>query len=831
MGKVVLVDGNSLLHRAFFALPPLKTTKGEPTGAVYGFLTMLFRVIKDEKPEYLAVAFDVSRKTFRTKQFTAYKGHRKEAPDELVPQFALVREVLKVLNVPYIELDGYEADDIIGHLSRVFAGQGHEVVIYTADRDMLQLVDEKTVVYLTKKGITELVKMDLAAILESYGLKPKQLVDVKGLMGDPSDNIPGVPGIGEKTALDLIKTYGSVEEVLAHKDELKPKLREKLAEHENLAKISKQLATILREIPLEISLEDLKVKEPNYEEVAKLFLRLEFKSFLKEIEPKIKKEYQEGKDLVQFETVETEGQIAVVFSDGFYVDDGEKTKFYSLDRLNEIQEIFRNKKIITDDAKGIYHVCLEKGLTFPEVCFDARIAAYVLNPADQNPGLKGLYLKYDLPVYEDVSLNIRGLFYLKKEMMKKIFEQEQERLFYEIELPLTPVLAQMEHTGIQVDREALKEMSLELGEQIEELIREIYALAGEEFNLNSPKQLGVILFEKLGLPVIKKTKTGYSTDAEVLEELLPYHEIIGKILNYRQLMKLKSTYTDGLMPLINERTGKLHTTFNQTGTLTGRLASSEPNLQNIPIRLELGRKLRKMFIPSPGYDYIVSADYSQIELRLLAHFSEEPKLIEAYQKGEDIHRKTASEVFGVSLEEVTPEMRAHAKSVNFGIVYGISDFGLGRDLKIPREVAGKYIKNYFANYPKVREYLDELVRTAREKGYVTTLFGRRRYIPELSSKNRTVQGFGERTAMNTPLQGSAADIIKLAMINVEKELKARKLKSRLLLSVHDELVLEVPAEELEEVKALVKGVMESVVELKVPLIAEVGAGKNWYEAK
>ncbi|GAV23559.1 DNA polymerase I [Carboxydothermus pertinax] len=831
MGKVVLVDGNSLLHRAFFALPPLKTSKGEPTGAVYGFLTMLFKVIKDENPDYLAVAFDVSRKTFRSDQFSAYKGHRKEAPEELVPQFALVREVLKVLNIPYIELMGYEADDIIGHLSKVFVNHGHEVKIYTADRDMLQLVEEKVAVYLTKKGITDLVKMDLAKVQENYGLKPIQLIDVKGLMGDPSDNIPGVPGIGEKTALDLIKTYGSLEEVLTHKEELKPKLKEKLTEHENLAKISKELATILREIPLEISLEDLKVKEPDYEEAAKLFTRLEFKSFLKEVEPKVKKEYQESKETVNIEIIKAEGQVVVVFNDGFYVDDGEKTSFYSLDQLVDLQEIFRGKEIITDDAKGIYRFCLEKGISFPKVNFDARIAAYVLNPADQNPGLNGLYIKYNLPVYDDLFLNIRGLFYLKKEMLAKIREQQQEKLYQEIELPLTPVLARMEFTGIQVDREALKEMSLELGEQMEALTREIYSLAGEEFNLNSPKQLGVILFEKLGLPVIKKTKTGYSTDAEVLEELFAYHEIVGKILNYRQLMKLKSTYTDGLMPLINEYTGKLHTTFNQTGTLTGRLASSEPNLQNIPVRLELGRKLRKMFIPSTGYDYIISADYSQIELRLLAHFSEEPKLIEAYQKGEDIHRKTAAEVFGVPLEEVSLEMRSHAKSVNFGIVYGISDFGLGRDLKIPREVAGKYIKNYFANYPKVREYLDGLIRTAREKGYVTTLFGRRRYIPELTAKNRTVQSFGERTAMNTPLQGTAADIIKLAMINMERELLRKGLKSRLLLSVHDELVLEVPAEEVEEVKSLVKKVMESVVELKVPLIAEVGMGKNWYEAK
>jgi len=831
MGKAVLIDGNSLLHRAFFALPPLKTTSGEPTGAVYGFLTMLFKVIKENKPDFLAVAFDVSRKTFRTEQYEAYKGHRKEAPDELVPQFALVREVLKALNIPFIELRGYEADDIIGHLARVFVSQGHEVIIYTADRDMLQLVEEKVVVYLTKKGITDLVKMDLAKVKENYGLEPQKLIDVKGLMGDSSDNIPGIPGIGEKTALDLIKTYGSVEEVLAHLEDLKPRIKEKLREHENLAKISKELATILREIPLEISLDELKLKEPDYEEAVKLFNRLEFKSFLKEIEPKVVKEVEESKKTIELKAVNTEGQVAVVFQNGFYVDDGEKAGYYSLDEVSEIERIFKLKEIITDDAKEIYHFCLDRGLPFPRISFDARIAAYVLNPADQNPGINGLLIKYGLPVYEDLSLNIRSLFYLKEEMLYKIKENNQEKLYREIELPLTPVLALMEHTGIQVDRVALKEMSLELGEQIESITREIYALAGEEFNLNSPKQLGVILFERLGLPVIKKTKTGYSTDAEVLEELSVHHEIIGKILTYRQLMKLKSTYTDGLMPLINEKTGKLHTTFNQTGTLTGRLASSEPNLQNIPVRLELGRKLRKMFVPSPGYDYILSADYSQIELRLLAHFSEEPKLIEAYLNGEDIHKKTAAEVFGVPLEEVTSKMRSHAKSVNFGIVYGISDFGLGRDLKIPREIAGKYIKNYFANYPKVREYLDSLIREAREKGYVTTLFGRRRYIPELTAKNRMVQNFGERTAMNTPLQGTAADIIKLSMINVERELKNRGLKSRLLLSVHDELVLEVPTAEVDEVKELVKTVMESVVELKVPLTAEVGVGENWYEAK
>ncbi|MDA8210409.1 MAG: DNA polymerase I [Clostridia bacterium] len=940
--KCILIDGNSLIHRAFWALPLLTTTGGEFTNAVYGFTNMLLRIMEEEKPDYLAVAFDKGRPAFRVEAFAEYKGHRKATPDELRPQFALVKEVLAALNIPCFELEGYEADDLIGTLSAQAETEGLNTLILSGDRDNLQLVSPRVQVLLTRKGISDLDRCDEEGVEAKYGLRPEQIIDLKGLMGDSSDNIPGIPGVGEKTALKLLKEFGSVESLLANLEEVSgAKLKEKIAQNRDLALLSKKLATIVRDAPIHVEWERIKVEEPNWEQLLELYRRLEFRNLAKKVMDVLDAKRREaraatgdakdrdaGNEQADVETrvaardtpeamePETGGlaedrplaptfvkvsdrkewmealtelkaarEVVVGFrgsrknwqegvlaglvlspkvGKAYFLDLGELSQSLSdgpgsqenslvnigdislspgglsREMLNqELAEWWSNPEVekICHNGKELHWLLYNEGLRLAGLAFDTMVASYLVNPARDSQSLEQVvyeHTKTVLPEGEDYLEFCRRtdmLWRLRDVLKEKIRLGEMERLFYQVELPLVTILADMEIAGVRVDGSQLEEMSQSLGEAIEELTGIIYKLCGEEFNINSTKQLAVILFEKLGLPVIKKTKTGYSTDAEVLAELAQHHEVVEKLLEYRQLVKLKSTYADGLAGLINKNTGKIHTTFNQTVTATGRLSSTEPNLQNIPIRLELGRKIRKVFVPSVPENLLLTADYSQIELRVLAHISGDENLREAFLKKQDIHTRTASEVFGVALEQVTSEMRGRAKAVNFGIVYGLSDYGLSQDIKVSRKEAKLYIDNYFDRYPGVRRYIARIIQMAKDEGYVTTLMNRRRYLPDVLSANRNVRAFGERTAMNTPIQGTAADIIKIAMVKVQRALEKAGLKTTMLLQVHDELIFEVPPEELEQVTQLVKENMEQALELSVPLVVDVKTGPNWYDVR
>jgi len=893
---MIIIDGNSLTHRAFHAIPPLSTSQGLLTNAVYGFTNMLLKILAEEEPGLITVAFDKGKLTFRHEHYEDYKAHRAATPDDLRPQFPILKDVLRAMRIQVFEFEGYEADDLIGALSAKAEQAGIRSIIVTGDRDALQLVSPLTRVRLTKKGVSELEEYDEGKVWDRYGISPQQYNDFKGLTGDASDNIPGIPGIGEKTASRLLREYGSLEEVLTHIGEIPGRIGELVKTYRHQAEMSKQLATIHRDVPVEIDLERCRWQGPDYRELLEIFNKLEFRSLIKSIyrdnkldtgEKKIKglggenrtarrtlpepametcpvtyQRLDTGDALKNFvKTAQRAGQVSLDLSRnsrggiaavGFAI---EKDKAYyagprqsdaghqevsntfpdkALDALKTICENPDIKKYC-HNGKELFQLLHRHGIGLNHLAFDTMIASYLLNPASPNRDLEDVSLEHlgaVLPGGEE-GLPARALCVtqLTRSLDQKLKLFEQDRLFYDIELPLIQVLAEMEIEGVAVDKDQLEAMSRELGRSIKNLAGEIYRLAGHEFNINSPKQLSKILFEELKLPVIKKTKTGYSTDAEVLDELAMSHEIVAKVLEYRQLMKLKSTYTDGLAALISPETGRLHTTFHQNVTATGRLSSAEPNLQNIPIRLEVGRLIRKVFIPRRKENMLLTADYSQIELRILAHISSDRVLINAFKSGEDIHTRTASEVFGVPPEEVTREMRGRAKAVNFGIVYGLSDFGLARDIKVSRQEARRYIDNYFARYTGVKTYIDRIIREAREKGYVTTLLNRRRYLPDLFSPNRTVRGFGERTAMNTPIQGSAADIIKLAMVNIHRELAEHGLGAKMILQVHDELIFDTPVEEINQLKELVRRYMENALALDVPLVVDIKVGPNWYDVK
>lgn len=887
MNKLILIDGNSIIYRAFFAMPPLNNSSGLHTNAVYGFTNMFLRLIQEEKPSHILVAFDAGKQTFRHETYQEYKGGRDKTPSELSEQFPLLKQLLESFGVSWFELAGYEADDIIGTLSKQGEEEGFEVLVVTGDKDLLQVVSDHVSVALTRKGISEVDKYNPAQLNEKYGLKPLQIIDLKGLMGDASDNIPGIPGVGEKTALKLLHQFESVEGVLANIDELKGKMKEKIEAHADDAVMSKQLATIYREVPVEQTWDNLLYEGVNKSTAVPMLQKLEFKSILERMAPLFKDEG--GADEVN--NVDMEVQVVIVHEDNMdelltslpqvkmmYVeshgDNPHRADLiglvlatpdvsYYISRAMLKNEV--SKPVLDwlgDDQISKYGFDLHRanlvlhweGIKLAGEKHDVQLAAYLLDPTESNyQSPSALAVKYNLPyVASDDDVYGKGAKFkvpdeavLSQHLARKavtllnmvplqceeLKQNEMTALFEEMEMPLSIILADMEKQGIAVNQQDLQVLGQEFEAQIKHLIFKIYEIAGMEFNLNSPKQLGEVLFDKLGLPVIKKTKTGYSTDAEVLEKLAPYHEIMQYILDYRQLAKLQSTYVEGLMKEISPITGKVHTYYRQTIAATGRLSSQFPNLQNIPIRMEEGRKIRKVFVPSEKDWMIVAADYSQIELRVLAHISGDAGLQEAFLHDMDIHTKTAMDVFGVTAEQVDSNMRRSAKAVNFGIVYGISDYGLSQNLNITRKEAARFIDQYFDAFEGVRKYMDDIVREAKQNGYVKTLLERRRYLPDINASNFNLRSFAERTAMNTPIQGTAADIIKLAMVLMDKELKERKLRSVMLLQVHDELVFEVPPEELELMKSLVPETMEKAIELSVPLKAEVSSGTNWYEAK
>ena len=862
--KFLVIDGSSLIHRAFFALPPLMTKQGLHTGAVYGLCNMLLKLLGDLQPAYMAVAFDKSRKTFRTELYADYKGQRKPTPSELSEQFPLAMKVLGTMGIPTLELDNYEADDIIGTFA-VHAPEDVEVIIVTGDRDELQLVDTRTKVYYTKRGISDIQIFDEAEFAANYeGLVPKQLIELKGLMGDASDNIPGVPGVGPKTALKLIKEYGDVETVLENIDKVSGKaLKAKLADNKESALLSKKLATICTEAPVDTDIAKYALA-PLREEARTLLQDLEFRNMYDRF-ASVLGGAQHSFDLFG-ETVEQESAptehvtlpaqaeqlfaalkacreavpVAVTVSGQLpelYFSRAEllvEGKVYILDSFSSCWDKFdawladADCKKLTVDSKELYKCCLCRKVQAQGIVDDVALAAYLADPGHNSYALADLskrYLASTLPTdCENIAL-------LAVQLREQLKEYEQLALYEELELSLAPVLAKMELSGITPDMELLAQLNEDMTARIAQLEKQAMEQAGEEFNLKSPKQLGVILFERLQLPVIKKTKTGYSTDAKVLEALEGKHPLIATILEHRKLAKLQSTYLDGLKPLVNAKTGRIHTHFQQTVTVTGRLSSTDPNLQNIPTRTEEGKQIRRIFVPGAGYDYLMSCDYSQVELCILACIAQDELLLDAFRHGQDIHARTAAEVFGVPLAEVTHEMRSRAKAVNFGIVYGISDFGLAKQLDVGRKEAAGYIESYFARYTGVKKYMEDIVAKAREQGYVSTLMGRRRYLPDIRHSNFNLRSFAERTAINTPIQGTAADIMKKAMIDVERALEQAGYKSRILLQVHDELVLEVTEDERERVAELVRETMQAAASLEIPLLADVSFGKNWAETK
>ena len=862
--KFLVIDGSSLIHRAFFALPPLMTKQGLHTGAVYGLCNMLLKLLGDLQPAYMAVAFDKSRKTFRTELYEDYKGQRKPTPSELSEQFPLAMKVLGTMGIPTLELDNYEADDIIGTFA-VHAPEDVEVIIVTGDRDELQLVDTRTKVYYTKRGISDIQIFDEAEFAANYeGLVPKQLIELKGLMGDASDNIPGVPGVGPKTALKLIKEYGDVETVLENIDKVSGKaLKAKLADNKESALLSKKLATICTEAPVDTDIAKYALA-PLREEARTLMQDLEFRNMYDRF-ASVLGGAQHSFDLFG-ETVEQESaptehvtlpaQAAQLFAalkacneavpvavtvsgqlPELYFSRAElllEGKVYILDSFSSCWDKFdawladADCKKLTVDSKELYKCCLCRKVRAQGIVDDVALAAYLADPGHNSYALADLSKRYLASMLPTDCENIALLAVQLREQLK---EYEQLALYEELELPLAPVLAKMELSGITPDMELLAQLNEDMTARIAQLEKQAMEQAGEEFNLKSPKQLGIILFERLQLPVIKKTKTGYSTDAKVLEALEGKHPLIATILEHRKLAKLQSTYLDGLKPLVNAKTGRIHTHFQQTVTVTGRLSSTDPNLQNIPTRTEEGKQIRRIFVPGAGYDYLMSCDYSQVELRILACIAHDELLLDAFRHGQDIHARTAAEVFGVPLAEVTHEMRSRAKAVNFGIVYGISDFGLAKQLDVGRKEAAGYIESYFARYTGVKKYMEDIVAKAREQGYVSTLMGRRRYLPDIRHSNFNLRSFAERTAINTPIQGTAADIMKKAMIDVERALEQAGCKSRILLQVHDELVLEVTEDERERVAELVRATMQAAASLEIPLLADVNFGKNWAETK
>lgn len=870
--KIVLLDGNSLAYRAFFALPLLTNDKGIHTNAVYGFTMMLEMIMNNEKPTHILVAWDAGKTTFRHSTFEDYKGGRQKTPPELSEQFPYIRKLIDSFGISQYELDLYEADDIIGTLSRECNDAKAEVVIISGDKDLTQLATDQTTVCITRKGITDLEKYTPEHIEEKYGISPKQIIDMKGLMGDASDNIPGVPGIGEKTALKLLKEYGSVENVYESIDRITAKkMKENLVTNKDQAFMSKELATIDVHAPVEVGFSDLIFTGRKEEEVMQLYKELQFNSLLEKMDAPVAAEPMQDIEIITVDEM-TADMLTEVMSLHVEVDgdnylsadvlgiglaDEDHTYFIAADRvassvaLKEWLEDDTKVKYVSD-AKSAYAALARIGADLQGIEFDLMLAAYIVNPSfstgevaeiarsfgyhgvESDEAVYGKGAKRSRPAEEQLAEHVarkaHAVWNLFDKVTGQLAENEQQKLFHDLELPLARILGKMEVTGVKTDLGVLQKIGGELSERLASIEQQIYEMAGETFNINSPKQLGVILFEKIGLTPIKKTKTGYSTAADVLEKLEGEHEIIQHILLYRQLGKLNSTYIEGLSKEIHED-GKIHTRFQQALTQTGRLSSINPNLQNIPIRLEEGRKIRAAFIPSKPEWIMFAADYSQIELRVLAHISQDEKLIDAFRQGADIHTKTAMDVFKVPEDEVDGNMRRAAKAVNFGIVYGISDYGLSQSLNITRKEAGEFIDTYLASFPGVKEYMDSSIIDAKQKGYVTTLLNRRRYLPDITSSNFNLRSFAERTAMNTPIQGTAADIIKKAMIDMDARLEAENLQARMLLQVHDELIFEAPAEELDKLKEIVPEVMEQTVQLDVPLKVDWNYGKSWYETK
>ncbi|MDO5718490.1 MAG: DNA polymerase I [Tissierellia bacterium] len=903
MKTIVLIDGSSLIFRAFYAIRELRTKDGIYTNGVYGFLSMYYKIMEDYNPDYACVAFDRSGPTLREKDYDQYKANRDKVPSELSSQFGILKDILDSMGIKHVDLDGYEADDIIGTLAKIFNENGYEAVIVTGDRDFLQLVNDNTKVVLTKRGITNTVTYDLEKIKEEFELDPKQLIDVKGLMGDASDNIPGVPGIGEKTALKLVRQFGNIDNIYENIDDVSGKaLKSNLIENKDIAYLSRNLGEIILNTPVDSSLEDYSIKEADYESLKEKFDRLEFRTFASKLpnsdkNDDVKSEYLMIDEFNISEIKENIGKtkeytFKIFFDDDSYIRskpiaigikpkgikkvyisrlgsteseniqldlerEEESGNYMDLSQIidGELSKIFKDKKYIKTsfDIKSDLYFFLKNGIEI-ENYRDSMISDYLIDPSQTGFSVQKQALQYLSKNMVDID-ELRGKGKKRKFMSEleddqlfeyisdyltiteKIYpivdkiveEREMHELYYDIELPLIKVLADMENTGFKADTKVLEKIGDELIGKIEKLEHDIHEIAGYEFNVGSPKQLGEVLFDKLGLPVIKKTKTGYSTDAEVLDKLLGKHEIIEMIHEYRSITKLKSTYIDGLMPLIS-KDGRIHSTFRQNITATGRISSTDPNLQNIPIKTEEGRRIRKAFVASEGCK-LVDADYSQIELRVLAHLSNDETMIKAFKNDEDIHTKTASECFHVDMKDVTPLMRSRAKAVNFGIVYGISDYGLSRDLGIPRAESKKYIENYLATYPGIKKYMDDIVKKGKEDGYVETILNRRRYVPELESKNFNIRGFGERIALNTPIQGSAADIIKIAMVNVYNALRDRNLESKLILQVHDELIIDALEDEIDEIKSMLLEIMEAAQDLKVELKADISTGDSWYDSK
>lgn len=896
--KLVLIDGNSIINRAFYGVPELTNREGLHTNAIYGFLNILFKTMEEEEPSHLMVAFDEKAPTFRHKMFDAYKGTRKPMPEELREQVPVLKEILQAMNICIYSQEGIEADDILGTMAKKGEREGYAVSVVSGDRDLLQLATDTILIRIpkTRGGKTVVEDYHAAQVIEKYHVTPSQIIDLKGLMGDSSDNIPGVPGVGEKTAVKILTVFGTVENAIEHVEEITPnRAREAVRNNVELAKMSKELATIKTDCKLGITMEECLVEDMFNEKAYHLIQSMDLKSILKRFDQDTARDQKIEKNFVTLTTreewfaftekIEKKQPVAVraVFRKdaAMSVDGvGQMTLFMNEaggrllgmavafskelvcfckvgEKLTEFDITEQIKKLISDHV--LVANDLKSQLDFfsdvtPEHAFDTNLAAYVLNPVQKSfweEDIADTYASVTMYPYaqsfgkasweaayaekEDELIRYASYCALVNamaypELLKELKRMKSYHLFEEIEMPLLFTLYDMEKQGILVERQALKEYGAKLGERIDELEQEIFERAGENFNINSPKQLGVILFEKMHMPYGKKTKTGYSTSAEVLEKLRFEDPIIEMILEYRQLTKLKSTYADGLDSYIGEDDGRIHTTFNQNITATGRLSSTEPNLQNIPIRMELGRQIRKVFVPEEDYVFL-DADYSQIELRVLAHMSGDETLIDAYRENADIHRTTAALVFHTPYEDVTELQRRNAKAVNFGIVYGISGFGLSRDLNISRKQAEEYINDYFETYPGVKEFMDALVEEGKEKGYVTSLFGRRRPIPELVSKNFMQRQFGERIAMNSPIQGTAADIIKIAMIRVHSKLKEGNFRSRLILQIHDELLIETHQDEIPEVTKILEEEMVHACELAVPLIAEVKQGTNWYEAK
>ncbi|WP_186578409.1 DNA polymerase I [Aquibacillus kalidii] len=876
--KLVLIDGNSIAYRAFFALPLLNNDKGVYTNAVYGFTTMLLRILEDEKPSHILVAFDAGKTTFRHKTYQEYKGGRQKTPSELSEQFPLLKEVLDAFQIKHYQLKEYEADDIIGTLAKRGEQDGWDVQVISGDKDLLQLVSDKVKVALTRKGISEVDTYTPTFMEQKMEVRPEQIIHMKALMGDNSDNIPGVPGVGEKTAVKLLKEYQTLENLYDNLDQVSgKKLKEKLETHKEEAFMSKELVTIECESPIEIGLDDIAYQGYEANQVSSIFKELGFQSLLTRIagEVSIEAEEQEELEDIEVEVVDTvtnemfTGMEAIeleILGDNYHLSsveaiavvNGEKKYFIPTDVAVQSDSFKKwaedpGQKKYVFDAKKVTVALLKHDIHMQGIVFDLLLAAYLIDPSENHFDIPAIshrmgykQVLFDEEVYgkgakmklpdqdkliDHVVRKTMMIFALKEKVEKELTENEQLTLLQELELPLALILGEMEATGVKVDVERLKNMGEELKERLQTIEDEVYELAEEKFNLNSPKQLGPILFEKLGLPVIKKTKTGYSTSADILEQLQGSHEIIPKILMYRQLGKLQSTYIEGLLKVVHKDNQKIHTRFNQALTQTGRLSSIDPNLQNIPIRLEEGKKIRQAFTTTEEEWVIFAADYSQIELRVLAHIAKDEKLQEAFNNDMDIHTRTAMDVFHVDAEEITSNMRRQAKAVNFGIVYGISDYGLSQSLGITRKEAKKFIDRYLDSYPGVRQYMEDIVQEAKQNGYVSTIMNRRRYLPDITSRNFNVRSFAERTAMNTPIQGSAADIIKLAMINLHHKLKEEKLQARMLLQVHDELILEAPPEELEKLKEIVPLAMESAIELSVPLKVDYSYGETWYDAK